>query len=438
MILFRLSLDLLYVTVLKNYSVTSELLSTGVFNLDIDVVKYGLSWLLFLITIVFLDKGILHTKDKASEIIILGLYIMSFIPSISLFGLANLDYQYLLYFMLFWTILLGAVYAFCNVKYKHIKLGLKSNLLKSEKFKYSIWMSIVFIFCFGVILISWRYSGLSLNLTLDNVKIYQLRAQVKLGTVIDYFRNNAMFIVVPFAAIYCFQKRKWILLAFLVWIQLLLYGIDNQKAALFILPVSILGYVFYKKYIISLIPKLLILGNIAIYIEALIGKTTFLTSNLLERIYYLPAILSNCYFEYFRYRQPVVPFVTLLEKMGLVTNYPYATGVPYLIAGEYLNNPAISANTGMFGSAYSYGIFGVILIPIAYALLFHLLDKATSHLQIKTFISVLIILVFVITGATIFVVLSVYGFIMALIMLSLVNNNSRFQMDRDLSHKVEG
>lgn len=434
-ILFRLSLDFLYVFVLKDYSKSSELLSTGIFNLEVNIAKYLLSWLVFLIFLVFLKRGILLTRNKASEIIILGLFIMSFIPSISLFGLANLDYEFLLYFTMFWAILLGLTYLFCNIKYKHNKVTLKNSLLNSEKFKYIIWMSIVYIFCFGVILISWKYSGLRLNLTLDSVKIYQLRSQAELGTILDYFRNNAMYIVIPFAAIYCFQKRKWLLLCFLVWIQLLLYGIDNQKAALFILPVSILGYVFYKKYFIGLIPKFLVLGNIIIYIEAVIGKSTFLISTLLERIYYLPAILSNCYFEYFRDIPPVMPFVSLLEKMGLVTNYQYKTGVPYLIADKFLNNPYISANTGMFGSAFSYGIVGVILIPIAYAYFFHLLDLATSNLEIKTFISVLIILVYVITGATIFVVLSVYGFVMAIIMLSLVNNNSRFQIERNTSHK---
>ncbi len=435
-ILFRLSLDFLYVFVLKDYSKSSELLSTGIFNLEINIAKYILSWLVFLVFLVFLKRCILRTRNKASEIIILGLYIMSFIPSISLFGLANLDYEFLVYFTMFWALLLGLTFLLCNIKYKHTKkFTLKNSLLNSEKFKYYTWISIVIVFCFGVILISWKYSGLRLNLTLDSVKIYELRGQVELGTLLDYFRNNAMYIVIPFAAIYCFQKRKWLLLFFLVWIQLLLYGIDNQKAALFILPVSILGYVFYKKYFIGLIPKFLVLGNIFIFIEAMIGKSTFLISTLLERIYYIPAILSNCYFEYFRDSSPVLPFVSLLQKMGLVTNYQYKAGVPYLIADKFLNNPQISANTGMFGSAFSYGIVGVILIPIAYAYLFHLLDLATSNLEIKTFISVLIVLVYVITGATIFVVVSVYGFILAIIMLCLVNNNSRFQIVKNTAHK---
>ncbi len=434
MVLFRFSLDYLYVSALKKYSVTSELLSTGLYHLEINRMKYILSWLLFLLTVFFINKCILVTKDKASEIIILGLYIMSFIPSISLFGLGNLDYTYLLYFMVFWIMLLGSSFIICSLKYKNSKAILISNSLKNVKMRYMIWKIIIFIFCFGVILISWNYSGLELNLTLDHDKIYKLRSEVKPGMLVNYFRNNAMFIVIPVAVIFCLQKRKWLILPFLVWIQLLSYGVDNQKAALFILPVSILGYIFYKKYLVGIIPKLLFLGNLAIYVEAIIGKSSFLISNLLERVYYLPAMLSNCYFEYFKDRQVVLPAVSLLEKLDLVTDYPYKAGVPYLIAGEYLHNPAISANTGMFGNAFSYGLIGVIIIPITYSFLFYLLDRATSNLQIKTYISVLIILVFVITGASIFVVLLVYGFIVTLIMLSLVNQKSKFQIEGDLSH----
>ncbi|MNO77786.1 hypothetical protein D3C76_689060 [compost metagenome] len=175
-------------------------------------------------------------------------------------------------------------------------------------------------------------------------------------------------------------------------------------------------------------PLLLTILNIFIFIESLFNKSTFLVSTILERMYYLPAILSNCYFEYFKEMPSVVPFVSIFQKIGFVNDYPYTMGVPYIIGSVYFNNSAISANTGMFGSAYSYGILGVLIIPLAYGFLLSLLNKATTGLEVKTYISILIFLIYAITGATIFVVISVYGYILALILLSLVNNNSRFQL----------
>ncbi|KGE18324.1 oligosaccharide repeat unit polymerase [Paenibacillus wynnii] len=427
--LFRLSLDSLYVTVLNNYHEQSYLLSSGVFNMELNAVKYVISWIIYLIAVIFIDKKILKTRDRGSEIIILGLFIMSFVPSISLFGLANLDYEYLYNFVVFWSMLLVSSYLLCNIKKS--KSSTNNRLALNNSSKYYIWLAIIYIFCLGVFIISWRFNGFKLNITLDSIKIYELRSQAKtynLGTIVEYFRNNAMYIIIPFAGVYCWQKKNWIFLLFLIYIQLHLYSIDNQKAALFILPASILAYIFYRKFMVEIIPLMLILVNILIYIESIIGKSTFLVSTALERIYYLPAILSNCYFEYFKDMPSVVPFVSVFEKIGFVSDYPYTFGVPYILGGLYFHNPAVSANTGLFGSAYSYGPLGIIFIPVTYAFLFYLLDKVTSGLEIKTYISILIVLIYAITGATIFVVLSVYGYIMALILLSLVNKNNKFQI----------
>ncbi|QUL53902.1 oligosaccharide repeat unit polymerase [Paenibacillus tritici] len=428
MFLYRLSLDFLYVTVLNEYHEKSVLLSRGIFNLEINEFKYGVSWIIFLIATIFVNKGILKTTNKASEILTLGLFAISFVPTISLFGLANLEYEFLYNFTAFWMVFLISVYFFCGNESTRL---FKNNLKLNDKSKYFVWLIIVYFFCLGVFIISYLVNGLKLNLTLDSTKIYELRSFAKsqnLGSLVDYFRNNAMYIIIPFAGIYFWQKKNWLFLIALIYIQLLLYSIDNQKAALFILPASIIAYLFYKKFIIELVPLLLTILNILIFIESLFNKTTFLVSTLLERMYYLPAILSNGYFEYFKEMPSVVPFVSVFQKIGFVNDYPYTMGVPYIIGSVYFNNSAISANTGMFGSAYSYGVLGVLIIPLAYGFLLSLLNKVTTGLEVKTYISILIFLIYAITGATIFVVVSVYGFILALILLSLVNNNSRFQL----------
>ncbi len=427
-ILFRISLDFLYVNLLSEYYTKDILLSRGVFSLEVNIFKYVFSWFIFIIALIFIKRYILVTKDKASEIIILGLFIMSFIPSVSLFGLANLEYGYILYFILFWSILLISTYLFCNVKQRNLVLGNKRKL--SDDTKYQIWLGLVFIFCLFAVVLSWQYNGLRLNLSLSLEDIYKLRLDARkanMGTVVTYLRNNAMYIVLPFAGIYFFQRKNWFLLVLLMYFQILLYSIDTQKTALFILPLSLAAYVFYKKHYINSITIILVLLNVATYLEYILGKSSFLIDSLLIRLYYLPAILSNLYYDYFTNRPSAVPLAGLFEKLGFIIDYPYSDGVPYILGGTYFNNNEISANTGLFGSAYSYGLLGLILIPAIYAIFFKLIDKVTSGLKINTYISILIIQVYVITGATIFVVLTVYGLILAIFMLMLINNNSWFQ-----------
>ncbi|QDP41457.1 hypothetical protein [Radiobacillus deserti] len=431
MIIFRASLDYLYVTVLNDYHKESYLLSY-VYHLEFNIYKYLISWLLYLFTTLFLTRKIIIYGNRASELIILGLYIMSFVPSVSLFGLANLEYKYLLFFSIFWVILLGAMYFLYRIKHKKIKIDKKID----DDSRLILWYGIVFVFCIGVLLISWKFNGLRLNLTLDPVKVYELRTQASsynMGLVVEYFRHNAMYVINPFAGLYFFQKKNWIILAMIIYIQLLLYSIGNQKAALFLLPASILAYLYYKENMINRIPTILIIMNLGILLESIIGKSTFLVSTLLERIYYIPAILSNCYYEYFVDRPPIIPFVSFVKQLGLVNDYQYDSGVPYIIGELYFYNSQISANTGMFGSAFSYGLIGIIFTPIAYSYLFILLDKVSNGLEVRTFLSILILQVFVITGATIFVVVTVYGYFVVLLLLALVNKNSKFSIMKKIT-----
>lgn len=431
LILFRLSLDFLYVFVLSNYYQKSILLSRGIFIYDFNLSKYLISILLFYGLSLFLVFKVVDHGEKASELFLLGLFLISYTPAISLYGLANLNSFYLVYLHVFWIILIVSVFIFKGRKSMNIIK--KSRKKLDDESRYLLWQMIIFLSCLGVFLIAFKYNGLRLKLNFDTDSIYELRISARsydMNKFVDYFRNNAMYIIFPFLGILVMKKKKIFLFLVVIYFQLLLYSIDNQKAALFILPASVLVYIFYRNKYFFRIPFLLIGINCLIFIEFISGKSDFLIKSLLERIYYLPSILGNGYFEFFLDSPPVIPFSSIFVKIGFVSEYAYGEGIAYILGLKFFNTSAISANTGIFGSAMSYGILGIVLVPIFYALLFKWFDKVTSNLETRIYISILIIQVYVITNVSIFVVVSSYGFILALFMLSLLNNNTKFSIEQ--------
>ena len=429
-LLFKVSLDVLYVTVLQNYHTESYLLSY-IYLYDFDYYKFVFSWGLYILFSLFLTYNIITTGDKPSEILILGLYLASYAPTLSLFGLSNLDYKFLAIVICFWTFLFVTIKILTKIEFKKIK----SFKTIDGDVKLVLWYLIIFIFSVGTLFISWKYNGLKLNLTLDSIKVYELRSQVRnleMNAMVEYFRHNAMYVVVTFASLYFYIKRNWMLFIFMIFLQLLLYSIGNQKAALFLLPASIIAYIFYRKNMIVKIPFILTGLNLLIFIEFLINRSSFLIASLLERIYFLPAMLSYAYYDFFIINQPVIPFVSIFEKIGVVRNYPYEQGIPYILGGILFNNPKISANTGLVGSAFSYGYIGLVIIPILYGLLFIVLDKVSSNIDTKSILPILILQIFVISGATFFVVISVYGYLTVLLILTLINNNNNISLKREV------
>lgn len=433
--LFRVTLELNYVFVISKMYLTHDLLTWGVYKLEVVGYKYLLSWIINIFFIILIQKFIIINLRSSSEIILFALFMMSFIPSISLYGLANISNQYLAYFLLFWLVLVFFTNIFrSSIQYDGIK-----NIMPDKNNKKLLILGLILI-CISIICIYIYYNGFTINFTLNTEEQYKIRHAIYAqgeNKLINYIRNWSMSIIIPLAAIIFISKKKWLFVLFMVLLQVLLYGIDMQKMALLILPASVFAYLFYKENMINLVPIILVLFNVLSFVEFYGLKSRFILNNLIIRLYYIPAILSNCYFEYIEETHYyVVPASSIFSRLGLIKDYHYNIGLSYMIGEKYFGTSDISANTGMFGSAYSYGIFGVILIPVIYALLFVILDKVTKGLKINIFISIILLEVYAITGVSIFVVLLPYGFIIALLILSVLKKNKGYFNPIKRKHKT--
>lgn len=421
-IFFKITLEYIYLYILPNiihkiYMLNVSFLRKAYyFNFDTD--KYIISWgIFYLFLYIFVEKILfIGSKQNIGQIILGVLFFMSFIPNIILFSFSNIEFTYLFLFLIYWGIFFTT---------SHILF--KINYLSKKRIKYSkliITLMIVFFIVFSL-LISYYYNNFKIYITIEDSIVYFKRFNSSFPKYIDCFRNTAMFIIIPIILVYFLKLKKILFFSITVYIQLLLYSLDLQKTAVFLMGISIFGFIYYKnktKIMCSVFLNLLGINIITIIFYKFFNNLFFL-NHVMKRIYFLPAIISNCYFLYVNKYSNVVPFSTIFQRLGLIENYYYKyQGLPYHIGQEFFGNIKISANTGGFGNAFSYGIIGVILIPICYAIILKILNIVTVNLELSFLLPIIVSITFLITGTSLISILAIYGLPIGIVLLKLFND----------------
>lgn len=240
-----------------------------------------------------------------------------------------------------------------------------------------------------------------------------------------------MYVIIPLIANIFLIKRKYGLFGISFIVLLLLFSVDSQKAVLMLAILSFGVAHIIKNKISNTLIRGLLFANLFVILFYLITGNLLLIEYLVKRIYFLPAIIGRCYYEYVTTNGNMVLLSSFLQGIGAIKNYVYAdVSLPFLIGKYYFGSVSISANTGGFAGAYAYGILSLFITPLAYGFLFRLLDKVTIFVEAKFYIPFIMVTVYVIVGSTISSVLLVYGYIIGIIMLYIMNNTDDFEFSK--------
>lgn len=426
-VLFKITLEYIYLYILPNvihkiYMLNISFLRNA-YSFNFNIIKYIISWIVFFLFLYFFLEKILYinSKQNIGQVILGVLFFMSFIPNIILFSFSNVEFTYLFFFLVYWGIFFYCSYIF-----------FKRNWLLKKRLKYSKSI-ITLIITFFIILsffISYYYNNLKIYITIEDSIVYFKRFNSSFPKYINCFRNTAMFTIFPITLVYFMKLKKILFFSIIVYIQLLLYSLDLQKTAVFLMGISVFGFICYKnktKLICSIFLNLLEINIVTIIFYKFFNNLFFL-NHVIKRIYFLPAIISNCYFLYVNENCKVIPFSTFFQQIGLIENYYYKYhGLPFHIGQKFFGSIKVSANTGGFGNAFSYGIIGVILIPICYALILKILNIITVNLELSFLLPIIVSMTFLITGTSLISIIVIYGLSIGIILLKLFNdlNDSR-------------
>lgn len=369
-----------------------------------------------------------NVDNKASNEILLLLFLMSFVPFTSMFGFGAFAPGFIISNILFWLFLI----LFVTIPIKKISMQIYNEVvLKFGEQKLRNETRIKFLtigFGLVVIFISGVYTGFRFNFSLANV--YDLRSEARgynLPVLLAYIFSWTRTVNPIFIAYYLHKKYwGWVIFCFIV--QLLNFGIDGSKTTLFLALFAIVvnltpGFTLQSlnKWIVKGFFGLSFLTTIFyIGFSDLISFSVWPVSLFVRRVLYLPVYLGSNYFDFFTSHTPDYFRQSFMRLFGFVSPYD---DLSYMI-GEIYFHTVTSANNGLIADAITnMGIAGIVLSPMLYAVVLRVLNFVSCGIDYRLYITVAMYLAVTLVNSFLFRVLLTHGLLIIMVILYLISNS---------------
>lgn len=314
--------------------------------------SYGFVALPYLLTIsLFLYRQ--QRRASLSDYFLIILTLCYYLPSNVLYLFGNWSNQYYLFHFL-----------------AYLSLALLNELIPNFTFKVSkklafknkdIIRTFAIIIPLSVIIITFSYNGLQINLDLENV--YELRSEwssSSMPNIFNYYLPYAARITPILLVITLAQRRVW-LSALLIFSQLVSFSFGGMKYTLFALVLGILFFFFGK----NINPKKIIiyftLFVCVCLVECLIFKEQppMFTAYSIRRISFIPNQIGYYFFSF----SQTYGYLYFSESFlrGFL-DYPYSDAFPHVIGNYAFGLSDMGANTGLFAEGFSQ--VGWLALPI--------------------------------------------------------------------------
>lgn len=401
-LILRFAYDLIYITIITRF------FSTGNFFLDYNFKKYLLSIVLILLYAIPIYD--LVNLDNPSNVIITLINIFYFLPCTTMFGLAGFSYNYFIFVVIYWGLLLLFQYKI-NFKFE------KEKIIKIKSYIFIILITILLVAI--SIFISGYYNGFKLNFSLKNV--YDLRANAKtynIPGILQYLRMWAVKII-PIVLVISLLKNKKIIPVLLIIAQFLLFSFDGSKTSIFTLVFAIMIWMFLNKNSYKIVYPVFWAGTLILnYVGIIIDKAPLSVSYFHRRMMFLPNLLSNYYYQYFSVNEKLYLRQSILRFFKF--SNPYKLNANFLISDVFFNKVEMSSNNGLIGDAFAnFGWISLLIYPLLIILILKVLDFSAQNVNVKITFAVCVEMFIMLTNQSLFTALLTGG-ILAIIILFLV------------------
>lgn len=408
---YRLALDILYVALI------SPIFSYSGFTLDISPLNYLAS----LVTIVCFSPfiGKLLNDDRPSSIIVTCINYIYFIPLTSYIGCKGTDIWFFAIAIGYWGWLLILQSIIPSIRLRPLR----------KKHTKHIFSALTLVAIAFVLFISGKYTGFRINLNFINV--YDIRLTARNYEILPIFTYilNMMPVVLSILILYWLKRKKYLIIGILIITYLLYYSISAQKSVFLLLFMVLFGYFLYHKWMLRGLPGLLIPVTALTFLENLVFNTQYLVSLFFRRMMYVPANLSEIYYQFFQ-DNPLNLFRDGI--MGKISfENIYSMGIPRII-GEWFFNPQNNANNGLLGDMFANLPIpiGIIVMPIILVICIRILDMGTARLESKFYIALCIYFANSFINTYWSTVLLNSGFLLACLLLYLFPKEGKNQDER--------
>lgn len=354
-VLFRVVLEASYITFVSN------LYGYSGFILDLVLVKYAESWVIYL----SLAATLPVILSRASDYLVTFLYAGLLAPLLILYAYAD-NSRFALYCVLFGV---GLILLFRNGR--PVRLPVLRN---GQPLGVSLLLGVA-----GIVSMWYLMSGGAAYFNLDLTKVYEFRsasAEATGGPIMSYINNWAPKVAGPALLAYFLWKRLYVAAVVVCLLHVFWFGVSAHKAVLFYpLLVVFLWFWFTRTKALSFV----FLGMTAVVSLALavylITGDGLLGSLFIRRVFFVIANNTYTYYEFFS-ENPFVYWSNSLTA-GLLT-YPYHVGPAELI-GEWAGSEA-HVNNSFLSTGYMHaGVAGLAFYGVIAGLLFRLIDSVVRR-----------------------------------------------------------
>lgn len=285
-----------------------------------------------------------------------------------------------------------------------------------EKFKPAIMLGLSVLLLIPIVI----KFGLSINLkTLALAEIYETREvfSKNLHGILAYIYNLEAKTIIPAALVFFFIRKRYFFAVLLILMLLYLYVISGNKLVYFTSIIVVFFYYVGRNYVSKVSNFfLLMLIFFALFpiIDNFILERPLLAGTFVNRFLFIPALLTNFYFDFFEGN----PFYFAESHLfNLFVKSPYEMLVGFLITDVYWNEPEVYASNGIVSDGFmNLGYLGVAGFSIAFTLLFSLFNSFKIH---KGFYGIFFCYIYIILSAPFFSCL-ITGGILIFILLSML------------------
>ena len=378
LLIWRVLLDTIYVTFISPSWRYAGL------TCSYDMGRCALAWVVFLMTLPSLANMI--ARKTPSDLGMVLLYLVSFMPGLTVVSYAELEQGFQLAFYVFWIGFIAANAVFPHMHFRSVSK--RHGLLV-----YGLATGV----CSLVILFVWaRYAHFRINLSLLNV--YDLRAdasEFNMPTILSYLYAACRGLA-PVLLGYSLVRRNSGVILWNTVLTLLLFSIDGVKSVVFSAVVVIAAFFLVRK---TIEPSIFIYCFAALAIFAFMMSFfgfSYVTETLLRRVAYLPNYLASAYYELSVHSGPDYFRQGFLRLFGAKSQYdiPLAqlVGSTYYIGGN--------ANTGLLADAVmNLGVVGPLLYPLLLVGLLRIAEACADELPPFISSSCMILLVWHLTNS---------------------------------------
>lgn len=383
------------------------------------IIKPQSDWIqVFVYLMVLLTATIIPIKHrKPSNMFLVLLYLMSYIPVCTVYSYNDTASDYAFYAYSFLIISLSILN---YISFPFFKTQIKT--LSTKHFY--ILLSILIIGSLAILISKY---GLKFNVK-NYDAIYDVREAFKTETngsrLFVFSFNWLSHVFTVFLLIIAIYKKKLVYIGLALVVQLYLFNLGGNKS-IFLIPAFAIfvyvGLVYFKEYAASFFAFSLLFMSASLYFYDFVINDSFsvISSILIRRNFFVPANIYFHYVDYFSYNPHDVmarsfPFNLFLDSF-------YSKPIPLTIGTEYINRFGKTFANGNFLADlfFNFGWFGFIFAFFLFGVLLKIVDAVSDNRNFLIITPIFIVPIVSIMNSGIMVNLISYGFFVIILLVAV-------------------